>query len=465
MALRISGGAFLLWLSFVVLAPPLRVSAETRAFKIVDDPALDAAVAEARNEFMRGQPFNRLDVALLVPDSDGSWRRGSYNGDALAYPASCVKLAYLAAAMAWCRENNLPYRHLDQAVRPMIVKSDNFQTGVVVDTITSAPNVDDLTTVTDPRWPEWIERRHYTARYLDARGLLGNQIILHKTYPTNSGEWPRGAEKVARDLFGMNKMQPRLSASLMLEIAKGALEPQARDYMLELLEHDRWKSNSVLGFGLPPGSKYYNKPGLAYDTLEDIAYVILPNGKEFIIAVFSNAFCPPYSSDPSPYESSQLGPFMELLLEKSRLLEGVERPLLVENINVAQSSDSGTSWVDETTATYGQTIRIKETHTDPNLLQAEWVLPPVKEGRYEVCVRHVSSPNSGKLIYTLEHRDGVTTVVVDQRRVNLRWYKLGDYHFGSGARIYCAADSKEQTTRTISLSALRLWRYPSGSQP
>ncbi|MCX7626350.1 MAG: class A beta-lactamase-related serine hydrolase, partial [Candidatus Sumerlaeaceae bacterium] len=349
-------------------------NAETRAFKIVDDPQLDLAVAEARAEFMRLKPFDRLDAALLVRESDDTWLRGSFNGEALAYPASCVKLAYLAAAMAWCRENKLPYNHLDHAVRPMIVNSDNFQTGVVVDTITSAPNIDDLTTVTDPRWNDWIERRHYTARFLELRGLLGNQVILHKTYPTNSGEWPRGAEKVAREVFGMNKMQPRLSASLMLEIAKGALEPEARPYMLELLEHDRWKSNSVLGFGLPPGTKYYNKPGLAYDTLEDIAYAVLPNGKEFVVAVFSNAFCEPYSSDPSPYESSQLGDFMELLLEKTRLAEGCTTPTL------RQASDGDPyfsivgEWKEETTQTARGLVTYRVATAEKGEILAQWRL-------------------------------------------------------------------------------------------
>jgi hypothetical protein len=34
----------------------------------------------------------------------------------------------------------------------------------------------------------------------------------------------------------------------------------------------------------------YNKAGLAYDNLVDIAYIILPNKKEFILSVFSNGY-------------------------------------------------------------------------------------------------------------------------------------------------------------------------------
>jgi protein phosphatase methylesterase 1 len=197
--------------------------AETPHFTITDDPGLDRAVADARAEFLRDKTFSRLDATILVANPDGTWRRGSFNPEVINYPASCVKLPYMAAAMNWCREKGLPYTALDHCVRPMIEKSDNVQTGVVVDAITSTTNDETITTAADPRFDAWYRRRLYTENYLRARGLLENQVIIHKTYPTNSGEMPSGAEKAAREFRGMNKMQPRASASLMLEIAKGAL--------------------------------------------------------------------------------------------------------------------------------------------------------------------------------------------------------------------------------------------------
>ncbi|MCX7963192.1 MAG: serine hydrolase [Candidatus Sumerlaea chitinivorans] len=437
---------------------PLR--ADTRAFKIVDDPLLDAAVAEARAEFMRNKPFDRLDATILIPAEDGSWRRGSFNGDAVAYPASCVKLAYIAAAMHWCREHGLPYTHLDHAVRPMIEKSDNFQTGVVVDAITSAPNIDDLTSTTDPRWSEWIERRRYTARWLDERGLLGNQVILHKTYPTNSGEWPRGAEKVARDVFGKNLMQPRLSASLMLEIVKGAIEPGARDYMMELLNHDRWKSNSVLGFGLPPGSRYYNKPGLAYDTLEDIAYVVLPNGKECIVATFSNAFCPPYSSDPDPHDSSQLGEFMELLIAKTGLGVGLPPTRIVTDRDEGTSFACAGVWSDEETSGVTARVAVASQQTTPS---ATWRLGVPKDGKYEVCARYPARDSRTKVLYTVRHADGVSSRTVDQRKVHDRWVKLGDYQFRAGEgeiTVTAAGEGNLSSTSTLAAGKVRATLWP-----
>jgi protein phosphatase methylesterase 1 len=435
--------------------------ADTRAFKIVDDPKLDTAISAAREEFLQGKPFDRLDATILVPAADGAWRRSSFNGDALAYPASSVKLAYLAAAMHWAKENGFPYDCLDHAVRPMIVKSDNVQTGVVVDAITSAPNFDDLGTTSDARWADWLEKRRYTARWLESRGLLGNQLILHKTYPSNSGDSPLGAEKVAREAFGKNLMEPRLSASLMLEIAKGAIEPEAHGYMMELLDHDKWKANSVLGFGMPPGTKYYNKPGLAYDTLEDIAYAVLPNGKEFVIAAYSNSFCLPYSRDPSPYNSSQLGRFMEILVEKTGLGNGCPPKVIVSaDAPAAQFSLQG-DWTEETSGSFRFGNRFFHKPAGTGSATATWSLSIPAAGKYEVCAWYTAAPDrAADATYSVAHDDGVSTVSVNQQKVSGRWFRLGDYKFAKGTGSVTLSDASSATTSTLAADTIKATRWP-----
>src|ERR1035438_1441074 len=108
---------------------------------ITDDAALSAAVREVRDAFLalraRSQPkFTRLAMTILLKEADGAWRRGGVDAEQTAYPASCCKLAYLAAAMHWCREHGRPYDALDADVRPMMEHSDNVATGRVVDAIT-----------------------------------------------------------------------------------------------------------------------------------------------------------------------------------------------------------------------------------------------------------------------------------------------------------------------------------------
>jgi len=426
--------------------------ADTSAFKIVDDPKLDKAVAETREEFLKKRKYDRLDATVLLPDLDGTWRRGSYNPESTAYPASCVKLAYLAAAMHWCRTNNHLYDYLDRAVRPMITKSDNEQTGVVVDVITGAPNLPDVTTATS-EFTKWVEARRYTERFLASRGLLGNQVILHKTYPSNSGSEPVGAEKLAREKFGMNRMQPKLSASLMLEIVKGALEPGATEYMRSLLRHDRWTDYSVLGFGLPPGSLNENKLGVAYDTVEDIQYAKLPNGKEFILAVFTNGRD---RGQPLPHDCSHLGLFSELLIERLGLDEKLPPKVRVDNDDPEFKMVGEWSRGPEDVYQWGASwLRAPQGAGD---IRAAWDLNVPEAGNYEVTAWYPEGKdNATDAPYTVYHAGGSTTVKVNQQVAGGRWMRLGDFEFrkgegrveltnaGNGDNLFVVADAVKAT--------------------
>lgn len=116
-----------------------------------------------------------------------------------------------------------------------------------MDIITNATNIP-INSTQDPRFASWIAKRRYTSDFLNSRGLLQNQVVLHKTYPSNSGYSPNGAEKLARTEYGMNMMNPKCAASLMLEIVEGKLFPEARSYMMQLLLHDTYSYTCVLAF-------------------------------------------------------------------------------------------------------------------------------------------------------------------------------------------------------------------------
>jgi protein phosphatase methylesterase 1 len=273
------------------------------------DPRVQAAVESARTEFLAGVEFDRMHVTALVADRDGAWLRGSVEGDALAYPASCVKLPFLVAAVHWCAGQGSSPDCLDEYARPMIVDSDNVATGVVVDTITGAPNG----SVAGADVEAWIARRQHTERVLDGHGLLRGQRLLNKTYPTNSGEEPVGLEHLAWERLGRNAMTADAAADLMVAVVSGAIEPQATGYMRSLLRRPANLDHSALGAGLPPGSLHENKVGTAFDTLEDIMYAELPRGRRLVVAVFTNGWDP---SIPAPGDLARLGRFTELLVAR-----------------------------------------------------------------------------------------------------------------------------------------------------
>jgi protein phosphatase methylesterase 1 len=399
---------------------------------ITDDPALTADVAQVRAEFLAAraapQPhFDRLALTLLVRDPDGAWRRGSVNGEALAYPASCVKLAYLAAALHWCRQHQKPYDALDADLRPMMTRSDNVATGRVVDILSGAPNVV-TPTAADPIFEDWLARRRYTQDYVEILGLAGGQRLLHKTYPSNSGEEPVGYEQRAIAEIGSNQMAPRPAAELALSLVLGLIEPEANAYVRDLMAHERWEGGTPLGFGLPPGSVVLNKAGCAYDTLEDIAYIKLPNAHELCLACFSNAFCDTEPAQPEPYELSILGVLAEMLLDHLGLADGGPP-------KVVATSGADNAW--------------------------RLALPAA--GWYEVCVRYPETPGqSAAAPFTVRHADGQTTVTVDQRHCGGRWVRLGDYRFEAGGGVVALRDGGGEGP--VAADAVKATGWPAGER-
>jgi hypothetical protein len=270
-----------------------------------------------------------------------------------------------------------------------------------------------------------------------------------------------GAEKVARETRGMNQMSPRASARLMAAIVDGRLEPQARDYMMELLDHDIRKGNSVLGWGLPLGSLYYNKPGLAYDTLEDIACCVLPNGREFFVAAFSNAFVPPYSKDPSPHDGSQLAGFMELLLKKTGLDKGCPPSVVVDDADPGCAVPKG--WDADTSGTDHFGPRFVRTRGGQGKNPLVWNLRVPEDGRYEVSVFGPQGPGyEGDALFTVEHANGRDVTPADQRKVGGRWRRLGDFRFRRGEGRVLLSDRVTGPGRFVVGDAVRAVRWPDG---
>jgi protein phosphatase methylesterase 1 len=279
---------------------------------IVDDPAVQAAVEAARREFLDSAGFDRMHVTVLVEDDARHWRRGSVEGEVLAYPASCVKLPFLIAAVHWCAAEGRAPDCLDAQVRPMIVESDNMAAGEVVDAVSGVRNGP----LDGADLDFWIERRRYVEQVLDGHLLLRGQRLFTKTYPTNSGEEPAGLERAAWERLGRNAMSADAAAALMLAVVSGSIEPQATGYLRALLHRPPDSPHSALGAGLPGGSHQENKVGTAFDTLEDILYAELPDGRRLIVAAFTNGWNPDL---PSPADVHVLGGFTRGLLAQPGL--------------------------------------------------------------------------------------------------------------------------------------------------
>jgi protein phosphatase methylesterase 1 len=303
----------------------------------------------------------------------------------------------------------------------MIYTSDNFETGVVVDVMTRSQNYQPETmNATDPKFEEWRRRRNFTESYFAERGLLEDQVIISKTYPSNSGSMPSGAEALLREVLGQNQMKPKCAASLMAEVALGLIHPGDTEYMLGMLQHARYSYSSV-GMGTPPGSVLHNKIGNAYDTLEEVAYIKLPDGYSFILAIYTNGY------EPSEPNLNNLSYLTELIIDGLGLSKTLP-PKFILGTSEALTQGPGWSKLSTRPDKFGSSYLQNEGgHT----ASASWVAT-LPTNIYEVSVWTPENSQFGSVTYDLFHAHGTDSFTLSQRVNGGRWTKLGDFNFEAG---------------------------------
>ncbi|MCA1581781.1 MAG: class A beta-lactamase-related serine hydrolase [Acidobacteria bacterium] len=182
-------------------------------------------------------------------------------------------------------------RRRARAVRDMIRVSSNDATGFVVDSITGTTSGPEIT---GPEWESWKEKRNAVNRYFEKRGyrdLNANQ----KTFCEDA----YGREQAFRDGGrNRNRMTPDAVARLFAAIARGEIAgPAGTAEMLGLLsrevtsekplEDGELEDARLAGHGLPPGTRVWAKSGDAYDVHHLVARIVLPDGGDFVVAVFT----------------------------------------------------------------------------------------------------------------------------------------------------------------------------------
>jgi len=218
---------------------------------------------------------------------------GSFRGDAPYYPASVVKVFYLVSYEAereGARLKDTP--ELARAVKDMITVSSNDATGFVVDCITGTTSGPEIAGAKE--WEAWKERRNTVNRFFEARG--------YKDFNANQKtfcEDAYGREQAFRDGGkNRNRVSTDTIARLFKEIARGELVGSTgTEEMLKLLSRDvaaekpfedlELEDARLAGRRLPPGTKMWAKSGEAYDVHHLVARALLPNGRDFVLAVFT----------------------------------------------------------------------------------------------------------------------------------------------------------------------------------
>ncbi len=251
----------------------------------------DTAGAAVERFGQGGLSGDKIAITVIDPAEPANPARGSYRGDAATYPASVVKLFYLVAAHHQMETGALARTpELERALHDMIVDSSNDATALVVDLLTGTTGGPELD---DAALGAFLDKRNLMNRYFASLGY--DKINLNqKTWC--EGPYGRERQALGPNRENRNRLTTDAVARLWYGIVTGrAASPERTREMLNLLHRDPWvksedpddQATAFSGKSLPAGSQYYSKAGWTSETRHDTAYIRLPNGAEYILAVFT----------------------------------------------------------------------------------------------------------------------------------------------------------------------------------
>ena len=251
----------------------------------------DRAVASTLNEFRdRNLRADQLAVTLADLRDPARAQTASVRGAVPIYPASVIKLFYLAAAHRWLEDGRLTDTpELRRAMKDMIVDSSNDATHYVIDLLTGTTSGPELP---DDEIKVWFEKRGVITRYFAS---LGYTDINASKKPWGDGPYGRESQAIRLYEPKRNMLTTDATARLLVEIATGRCVTSVRSAeMMALLARDPATKDpdpdhqaKFSGPALPAGAKLWSKAGWTSQTRHDAVYVELPNRAKFVLVVFT----------------------------------------------------------------------------------------------------------------------------------------------------------------------------------
>lgn len=260
---------------------------------------LDKAVSETLAKFS-AKKLSSNDVAATLIDlrDEKSLKSASFRGDQKIYPASVVKLFYLAATHEWLEEGKIKSLtpELERGLRDMIVDSSNDATHYIVDVLTDTSSGAELS---DKDLAIFAQKRNAVNRFYESLNYT-NINVNQKTYCEDA----YGREQQFRNEGkNRNMLTTDATARLLTEIAlRRAVTPERSEQMLKLLQRDfagtsKDADDQAHGFTALAlnelnlkDAKLWSKAGWTTKTRHDAAYVETADGQKFVLVVFTENF-------------------------------------------------------------------------------------------------------------------------------------------------------------------------------
>lgn len=251
------------------------------------DPSIETKLRFAAEATLKAYPKLKADdLAISVVDltSPSTISRGDYHGDVPFYPASVIKLFFMADVYATGKER-VP--DVDRALKAMIVESDNDATAYIVDVLA---NTTSSVSLQGRALRRYIDKRREINRRFQRLGYADNVSAMMKTWSFA----PYGADRqvLGENRVNRNKLTASATASLLLWVVRR--RAPGAEAMMALLHRPlaplREGENQVkefIGEALPTDARLWSKAGWTSEVRHDAAYLELPGGRKLILVIFT----------------------------------------------------------------------------------------------------------------------------------------------------------------------------------
>lgn len=246
-------------------------------------PQMPTLSADLAQRAMQAFPGLKADQIAFGYFDLGTSSRDGYNLDVPMYPASVVKMFYLARTEELLATKKIIRNpEFDRALKDMIVESNNDATGLILDTITGTTGGPELS---PKELEKWMSKRQSVNKWLESIGIRGVNCS-QKTW----NEGPYGRE---RQGYGPNfELRNSLTVSSCLKLMEliQTKKLTGSEEMLALLSRKPGTKDGqvadFIGELAPTTAKLWSKAGWTSTVRHDVA-CLERDGQKRIYCVFT----------------------------------------------------------------------------------------------------------------------------------------------------------------------------------
>jgi len=257
---------------------------------------LDNAVAETISDFAAKKiKADNIAATLIDLRQPENLRMASFRGEQKIYPASVVKMFYMATLHEWLEKGKVKLTpELERGLRDMIIDSSNEATQYILDVLTDTASGGEMP---EKEFKIWSYKRNAVNRYFTDLGYT-NINVNQKTFCEDA----YGREQQFRKYKGENRnmLTTDATARLLAEIVlRKSVTPERSNQMMDLMKRDfnaATKDNDDQAHGFTgialinrkmSDAKLWSKAGWTSKTRHDAAYIETPDGLKFVLVVFT----------------------------------------------------------------------------------------------------------------------------------------------------------------------------------